>query len=103
MKLKRSKLMKRLTDCGDSNHEVIRDTDSYGNSTLKCKKCGNRIYNKDGEVPAFSGSYAATLGSTSSNMPDIKHEYSVDKPEQINYMNSASNISTSSWIGVDYN
>jgi len=84
---KRSKLMKKLTDCGDNQHEVVRDIDSYGNSAFKCGKCGNRLYNKlpnnDGWED-MSGGGCGSRAYSSSNTID-RNYFSINKPIHIDY------------------
>ncbi len=86
--------MKRLTDCGDNSHDAISDIDSYGNSIIKCKKCGNRLYNKGGEVPTATiggSSYATAMGTTSVG---YQSGYSIDKPEQMDHLSTMGNYSS---------
>ena len=96
---KRSKLMRRLTDCGDGQHEPVSDTDSYGNSVFKCKKCGNRIYGANGyEEAGLVSSYATSFvaGTTS---PGYQSGFSINKPKRnINFMSSG----TACYSGSQY-
>lgn len=76
--------MRRLTDCGDGFHDPVRDLDSYGNSMLKCRRCGNRVYNKNlGDIDdGYGGSNGGSNGGGGtylSNSADIS-KYSIDKP-----------------------